>query len=319
MNDFLSAIAEYIIPVYSKLYSGTFYYYFQSNQPDQLSLDRLVNNGYRAIAATDDDLFDIYCYMLQYGLFDVRSADTDRYEGSFEAYLDSYNAPFIFISTKGNINDYGDLFHEFGHFADDYINNGVGASLDLTEVSSQGLELLMLHYMDNAADQSVCAYLNNKKLCEALETLIFQGFYAKFEHLAYSIPYSDINEDNLCDAVVDAAEMFGFNTELANNLSAVSIPHVFLYPFYVQSYCTSVVPALELYFTEENNEGLGIACYKKLINRTDSTLGFTQSLEAAGLSSPFAKDFLKKIANSIHYAITGADYYGLINKTNSVT
>lgn len=317
MNDFLDGIAEYIIPVYSKLYSSSFYYYFQSNQPAELSLDRLMNNGYRAIAATDDDLFDIYRYMLQYGLFDVRYDSSNRYDGSFELYLDSYNAPFIFITAEGDICDYGDLFHEFGHFADSFINDGEGTSLDLSEVSSQGLELLMLHYMNNAADSSVCNYLKSKKLCEALETLIFQGFYAKFEHLAYSIPYSDIDEASLCDAVVDAAEKFGFNTKVTNNLSAVSIPHIFLYPFYVQSYCTSVVPALELYFMEESNEGLGISAYKKLINRSDTNITFNVALESAGLSSPFDKELLKKIANNIHYTITGADYYGLIQGTNS--
>jgi oligoendopeptidase F len=255
--------------------------------------------------------------MLQYGLFDIRGEDVNRYDGSFETYLDTYNAPFLFITAGGDVCDYADLFHEFGHFADDYINDGAGASLDLAEVSSQGLEYLMLLHLDSTADASVRSYLKNKKLCEALETLIFQGFYSKFEHMAYKIPYSDITEDSLCDAVTRAAEEFGFNTEYANNLSAVSIPHIFLYPFYVQSYCTSVIPSLELYFLEEKTEGLGLAAYKKLINRTGAYVTFTDTLEGAGLSSPFSKELLKKLANGIHYSVTGADYYGTIQGTTN--
>jgi hypothetical protein len=46
------------------------------------------------------------------------------------------------------------------------------------------------------------------------------------------------------------------------------------------------------------------------VDRTDSDLDFTETLEKAGLSSVFSENILRDIADDIYYEIVGSHYYG---------
>ena len=60
---------------------------------------------------------------------------------------------------------------------------------------------------------------------------------------------------------------------------------------------------------EIEEEGAGFKAYKQLITRTDDNLTFEEYVSAAGLSSPFKKDILKELADSIHYRLLGSHYF----------
>jgi oligoendopeptidase F len=83
---------------------------------------------------------------------------------------------------------------------------------------------------------------------------------------------------------------------------------VLLYPFYVQSYCTSILPSLELYFMEIANEGAGFSAYKHLVAREENEK-FPRALERSGLTSPFTEDYVERICNEIHYLLCGTYYF----------
>ena len=85
------------------------------------------------------------------------------------------------------------------------------------------------------------------------------------------------------------------------------IPHTILYPHYVQSYCTSVIPALEILFLEIEEER-GFEVYLDLVRREEN-LTFTELLTEAGLSSPFEKGVLKEIVDEMHYYVLGTHYF----------
>ena len=200
--------------------------------------------------------------------------------------------------------------HEFGHFADGFINDGDDTSIDQQEISSQGLEYIMLHHLSGILPESDIKYLKYLSLCSAMEVLLFQGFYARFEEIAYALPYDMITKENLDKAIATAAEEFGLNTEYVNDISIAFIPHIFLYPFYVQSYCASIVPALQLYFLEDEESGKGLEAYKMIIDRTENDLTFKETLELAGLPSVFEDGALRNLSDKIYYSITGSHYYG---------
>ncbi len=310
ISSFLDDIAEYAVPVYQMLSFFVFDSYFSTTLPSDITLDNVINNSYDAISKVDDELADIYNYMLLFELFDIELSEVNRLDGAFTSYLNSYEAPFIFISAYGDITDYSTLMHEFGHFADAYINSNSSTSIDQSEISSQGLEYLMLLYLSNTLTVKDSKYLTYSMLSGALETLIYQGFYARIEELIYALPYDDITEKNLNAAVVAAAKDFGLNEEYVNDISVAFIPHLFIYPFYVQSYCTSVIPALELYFMEIDEAGSGFEAYKKIINRTEADLDFVETVESAGLTSPFAEGVIRDIVDRIHFKVLGSHFYG---------
>ena len=137
-------------------------------------------------------------------------------------------------------------------------------------------------------------------MLNAMVTLIFQGFYAKAEELIYALPYDKITKESLDAEVVKAATSFSLNTNYINDVSAIFITHTFLYPFYVQSYCTSAAVSLEIYFAELKSEGAGFEIYKELITREEGGLTFEEYLTEAGLTSPFEVDYLKGIANGLY-------------------
>ena len=305
----LDDICEYILPTYQILSYTTLakYVYLDSTvKPASLKLEDLINTSRELIGEVDESFGEIFDYMLQHGLFDVELQEDNRNAGAFVTYLHDYEAPFLFVSAEGSIADYPTLLHEFGHFIDSFINYDSDASIDQKEISSQALEYLMLTRLDDVLSASNSLYLKDTQMLNALMTLIFQGFYAKAEELIYKLPYDKITKENLDAEIVKAATAFSLNTNYINDVSAIFITHTFLYPFYVQSYCTSLIPALEIYFMEIENEGSGFEAYKKLIDRNGEDLTLEEALADAGIDSPFKEDIVLELAGKIlSYVNTG--------------
>ena len=310
MLEFVRDVKEYIVPVY---YTVSYYvlwpYFGQNEECTELDSVDLINTLYYAYNDMGAELGDIYSYMLQFGLYDVDMRGENRFDGSFCTYLEGFEAPYVFLSADGSCEDYMTLAHEFGHFADSYINYGAPTSLDLSEVSSQALEYLTLMEIKDDLSEEDYKFLLYSQISSSFEVLLFQSFYALFEHYAYEIPHDAISEQTLVNAMKRAAEDMGMSRDYFDSLDHVLIPHILLYPFYVQSYPVSASVALEIYYTEKESEGAGLDAYLELINRTGADATFEESLKSAGLTSPFSENYLKRLANAIHYDILGSHFY----------
>jgi hypothetical protein len=93
-----------------------------------------------------------------------------------------------------------------------------------------------------------------------------------------------------------------------------------LYPFYVESYVTSALVSLDIFFAESTKTGAsgeGLKLYKALINRGSEQLSFTERLESVGLDSPFSDGKVKNTADIIYYYITGKKFYSEITDMNA--
>ncbi len=309
MSDFLDDITEYILPVYIALESVLFAPYFQSEKATDYTYVNIVNTLYNLYGDKNSELKDIYAYMLQHKLYDFGYTASDRSSSSFTTYLNSYNAPFIFATLNGNVTDFSTVAHEFGHFADMFVNYSSETSLDLNEVSSQALELLSVSALKGVIDNKDYRYLEYSEMYSALGVLVWQSFYAGFEERVYALKYEDITLENMNGIVVDIATEYSLNTEYINDISIVMIPHIFLYPHYVQSYSVSIVPSLDILFMEEKVEGEGFEAYMTLIKRESEGLSFEEELARAGIDSPFKDDKLKELANNIYYKYFGVNYF----------
>lgn len=305
MDAFLDDIANYVIPVYKELESTVFNSYFRSVNAPRLSREKLINTLYSTYSECDEDLAEIYAYMLLSGYYDVAYGEDNRLNGAFTTYLDGYSSPFVFATVHGNVTDIATLSHEFGHFADSYINLDEGASLDTLEVSSQALELLTLEMLRNKLSSTEYRYLLYSEIQSAFLTLIYQGFYATFEREVYELSYDEITEEGVAQLVKSVARDMGLPQY---ELEVVLIDHTILYPFYVQSYCTSIVSSLDIYLIECKNKGEGVRIYKELIDR-ENELSFVGEIESVGLDSPFLSGRLKDLSNSLYYKINGYNYY----------
>ena len=186
--------------------------------------------------------------------------------------------------------------HEFGHFYDGYVNNSLSNSLEVAELCSQGLEYLSLTKLQGYVTEAVYDRLVYQSLMSALETLIYQGLLSAFEHLIYELEYEDITSTALAARLAEAEKMI-LGASQGSALSSVLILHLYIAPLYVQSYFTSVIPALEIYLAEIARSGDGFMAYEAVLRReSDSFIG---TLKEAGLTSPFESGSLGNIITSI--------------------
>lgn len=309
MVELIKDVGRYVTPVSSVLSD-----YMKPNTTARPDRVEIINSLYKVYRDLDPELFSTYCYMLQHGLYDVAPLSESRFRGSFTTYLPTNESPYIFVSTEGYLDDYLTLAHEFGHFFDGYVNWGDDASLDVSEISSQSLELLTLAGLRSKLKADEYAYLEARAMDSAMNSVLLnQSFIAAFEHMAYDIDYDDITEARLNSALANAAEcVYGTDIGYTPYLYEVIIPHTVLYPFYVESYVTSGIVSLELFFMESHltgSAGSGMALYKQIVKRESSDQTFFEIIDNAGLTSPFADGHVKKIANNIYYQRMGKYYY----------
>ena len=322
---YLDTVAREIVPVYAALQYYVFSPYFQQNSAPAITNAKLINSLYDTMADMSGELGEIYSYMLNYSLYDVGATNDTRFNGSFTTYLDSLDAPYLFVSAKGECTDILTLAHEFGHFADSFINFDSSTSIDLAEVSSTALELLTYARIKDEVDAQTAKHLHYAVISDALSVMVYQSFYALFEHYVYEIDESEISEQAIKEAMMSAAHHIGLNTAalqpnpksgVYNALDYVLIPHTVERPFYVESYCTSMTAALEIYFLECDGEGEGVSVYMDLIHR-EGELSFLEHLSEVGLSSPFDETTVITVADGLYYDILGS-YKQDENKIQSI-
>lgn len=308
MMDMITDISKYAVPVYQKLSRRVFTNYFKKNAAAELETGVLVNTLAEVYGELDGDFSDVYSYMLHFGLFDISEADEGRFDGAFTTYLSGYESPYLFVTSDGNTADYLTLSHEFGHFTDFFKNGDADVQLDLLEVYSQGMTMLTLLKLDEKMSAKDYQYLFYTQLEDMLLTLIYQGYYARFEHIVYELDYDEINEVNVSRAAKQAASEMSLPSYYYGTMNAVMIPQLFVQPFYVESYCTSLTAAMQIFFAEYESEGDGLELYRALLDReAGSTLA--QNLERVNMDSPFKSGLIYRMVDEIHYLVLGAPYF----------
>ncbi len=318
---FAEEIAKNITELHEYLYTLIFYYTYLE-MPTKVHSSRVANDLYTLFSSMDTSLGEAYSYMLQHGLYDISTYQSGRYDGSFVTFINGNNSPFLFVTAKGNITDYSSLSHEFGHFVDAFVNGGGASSLELAEVCSQSLEFVALRALGNTLSEVSYNYLRESMLCDALEVMMFQGMYALFEHYVYTADHNLLTVDMLNQLAADAAEAMLGSSDIFNisviDASFMMVPHLLVSPMYVQSYSTSIVPALEIYIMEGKNAGDGLDAYLNIINRPDGrNSSFLETLESIGLSSPFGENTLYNLVDAICFDLLGKNYHKVNDNQNA--
>lgn len=97
-------------------------------------------------------------YMFDHGFYDL-GKDDNKADTGFTSLLIDYNAPFMFNSPYGDSNDAWILVHETGHYNRFYISGDILPRLELSEIDSQGLELLFYDFYNEMIGDDKCADL----------------------------------------------------------------------------------------------------------------------------------------------------------------
>lgn len=215
----------------------------------------------------------------------------NKFDISFEVYLDSYREPFIFIDPEGTVYDKLTLSHEFGHFVNDYLCGGSYAGTDIAEIHSQAMEYLTLCYSEESQA------LTDMKLADSICVYVEQSAYALFEHQVYSLTGDQLTLENIEALYARIGMDFGFESREWDYRDYVLLTHLFTYPMYMASYVASNDVAFQIYQKELAHSGAGLKLYEEILTSQDSYLiAFTQKY---GLKNPFDPGRVPEICQTL--------------------
>jgi oligoendopeptidase F len=243
---------------------------------------------------------EAYAFLLQYQLYDDR-VDPRKVSSSYEAYLDSYEVPFLFVKTDGSLFDLILFAHEFGHFLDDYLNFHAPESMDLAECFSQSMEHLMLLYLENALRPEELQALWQTQLENVvLSSYLTDGLYAEFEHIVYTADPEELTPAFLNKTFLQLNYQYGTHQSHSGDYfskSWINAALLFTQPCYAISYPVSQDVALQLLALELEQPGAGLGKYLDLLSRQSP--GLLECLGNGGLESPFDEGRPEKAADTL--------------------
>lgn len=288
-EDYLERIRQELTPLYRELNGSDFWYTaYGDSAPDCLSYLQSVTDS------VGGKLRSAFSLMTTKHLYDI-TPGSHKYNGSFEVYLTSYSAPFVFLNPAEDITDCLSLTHEFGHFASDYFSQGSAYTTDVAEIFSQGLEYLSLCYAPE--DTPELDTLRRLKLADSLNTYVEQAAYAKFECELYAMAPEALTTDRINELYNGICREYGFDSWSWQEGDWFTITHFFTSPYYIMSYVTSNDAAMQLYEMESEERGAGLDTYTDYLSGGQPQ--FMAFLQEAGLQSPFDAIRLKQVRNTL--------------------
>lgn len=291
LADYIAAIKENIVPLYKSAYnSGMMNEMYRGL--NKLSDGEATELLLSFVSKMPAEIGEAFSFMEDYGLCSI-TTDDNATNISYTTYLDDYDAPFMLVKSNGYAENMLTVTHEFGHFCDQYINRDRNDNLDATEVMSQGLEYLMLCNLD---DNSLASALTRYKMLDELYLYVNQASFYEFEQRVFVLSDEELTVSNVNEIFGDVAKEYGYFVDSSTNYAWIDINHLFEYPFYVISYCTSDSAAFSLYNMELNSPGEGIDMYVRLLENASSS-SFVGLLEEQGMSSPISKETIAEIAD----------------------
>ncbi len=292
-----NAVKKYIVPVFvaANARNDTYDLYGASfDEQTFLSQFRTATNDFSPLTG------EAFAYMSTNDLCDL-TVDSHKMGGSFTTYISDYRAPFIFSQWTGSASDITTVIHEFGHFTSYYLNAASGYSasdsLDLAEVDSQALTLLMTDYY-GLFYGDLAKLAETDLLIDCMYSLVSGCMEDEFQQTIYQNP--DMTLDEINALYKELAVEYGLDDVYGyQGTEWVLISHTFQTPMYYISYAIGMVPSLELYEELQTNPEAAKAAYFSIVQRTQYAK-FRTVVEENGLSDVFSEATIREIGSLLN-------------------
>ncbi len=283
--DYLADIRELLGPYRQTLVTQGEY---DARTYPAMTEDKLLSTLKKVMEELGADAANVLDRMLELELYNV-TPSLNKAPISYTAYLPSYETPYLFVDTYGDVEDVLYTSHEFGHFLAAWMYGYGVASLDLDETYSQGMEYLTLCHLESILSESEYEALLRIKLLDTLDTYTTQGAFASFEQAVYALPEEELNAETLNALSLSCMQDYGCvdGDEEFCSLYWSQVTHLFEMPFYVLSYCVSVDSAMQIYQKELTQAGSGRDAYFALLDFPEML--FPEELETVDLESPLTE------------------------------
>lgn len=301
-----AAVKKHIVPLY---YNAVLSFYinkgFDALEAVVLSEQDFMRILRSELSDVSPEARDALDYMLKNELYTTTQSNT-KMESSYSTYLGTYDSPFLFTEWTDPVTSGATMMHELGHFTRFCIEPADAWSvvdpLDILEIDSQGLEMMLVHEYDDFYG-AVSENAKKNHLIDGLYALITGCMEDEFQQAVYADPDMTLEEMNVVyKRLADEygmTDLYGFvGTEWA------IIPHSFQSPLYYISYAVSVIPALELYVMADADDELAAETYSKLLHRPVYA-ELRETMDAIGLSDPMEERTVQLIAQVLEGELIG--------------
>lgn len=299
-------VKEYIVPVMNAHAEHVYAEVerLQSSDAVDYSSAAIINSMDRILPKISPELYTAFRYMVDYRLYNIEH-DPDKANTGYTTLLYYVNEPYIFNAAYDEFYDYTDMFHEFGHFTNSFYTQsdllfGISDN-DLSELQSQGMELLFTHYYDEIfGDYSDAArgYL----LMNMIYSVVDGALYDEFQQRVYAEP--SLTVDRVNEIYAELYEEYGYEPYEGYETEWMGISHNFESPFYYISYAVSAVGALELYNLMEDSFEQGVDKFLTICAMDTEYYYYSEALAEAGLRDIFDADTYSAIAQELDESLS---------------
>lgn len=298
-EELCEAVKDQIVPVLRalenkiyELYEETSYQEIVYSEQDLLSA---LESG---LALVSSEFSEALNYMTEYGYYDIVYGE-NKVEGAFTTYLAYPNAPYLMMNPTGSSYDFSTIVHEFGHYNAFYCSpDPTVYNLDLAEIHSQALELLMLPQYETIFGQQ--AELEELNTIYAIVLSLVDGcMFDELERYAYGT--EELTVEAINRKYMELLKEYGYREESDPAEEAygwVTNSHLFGYPMYYLSYATSAAAALGIWERSLTEYERAVEDYLSLV-ALGETGDFYNTLEEISLEDPLDYETITHLADAL--------------------
>lgn len=252
------------------------------------------------------ELAEAYDYMHSHGFYDIAEGECKDGTG-YTTVLSDYSAPFFFSTPSGFFGDFMRIVHEFGHYNeyywcyDPYAGNG--KSIDISEVHSQGLELLFTHWYDDIFEDS-SQFAQDVLMMYLVEGICTGALYDELQQYVYTtdnVTLKQINQkySQLCSE-------YGMTGEDSANKMLydwVQVDHNFTSPCYYISYAVSAAGAFNFWLDAQKDDYFDAVDDYLRFAALPSDVSFQESFTTLGMTDPLSPNYLSELSSTLRSAL----------------
>lgn len=255
------------------------------------------------------DLQEAYEVITENHLYDIDARDT-KMDMGYTTNLNYYGVPFIFNSPYGNFMDLSTIVHEFGHYNQMYHQPEhllyEASSYDVSEIHSQGLELLFLDYLKDIYGEDSAKTVEIMTISAILSSVIDGCLYDEFQQIAFANEDWEAGELNML--FKELSEEYGYEYENGEKeaYNWVEVSHTFQSPMYYISYATSALSAIDIWAKSLTDREKAVDTYMN-VTAAEPQAGYMEVMENCNLRNIFKAGEIWDICKDVetHYNLTG--------------
>lgn len=247
------------------------------------------------------ELVESFQYMRKHNLYDI-TAGAGKDTGAYTFILEGYGAPYMFSSPSGYMGDFSTIVHEFGHYNNWYWHptgwNDVSANTDISEVHSQGMELLFSQFYEDFFGKEG-GELALDILMDDITTyaIVYGAFFGELELYTHTTP--GVTYEDICDKFDQLSEAY----MLEDPMDWQTLPHLTVQPLYYVSYSVSAAGAATFWLeAQETGYDKALDEYLSFV-ALDPSMGFQEQFETIGLPNPLSTEFIIQLAADLGEAL----------------